>query len=470
MTYPECIYLSASISIRFWGRSPQARHHSLKARRQEEKMNKNGAGRAALLCSWAILPMSLAVTASATIWHVGPTQTYKTPCQVSTLVADGDTVYIDYSPSNAPGVGYYDDSCIWTANNLSLIGIPDRNGNRPVVNAAGLTDTSTTGHIAYYQGIWVFYGSNTVVRNMEFENAMISNADGANGAGIRSDGVNLTILNCYIHDNQDGLLESNIAGSNIVIMYTQFYHNGVSKPALTEGYGFTHNVYIGHCASLLFAFNWSHDANIGHLLKSRAAVNYILYNRLTGEDGTDSFEIDLPNGGTSYVIGNLIEKGPNTDNTTWSLTYGEEGPTPTTNPGQDLYVVNNDFVNEYPGPITFVNVDPMFTTSALLQNNIFYPVLTAASGSTPTDQSTALLETNFQGNPLFVNLAKYDYHLTAGSPAINAGSEPETLNKYGLKPKYEYVQPACGQKRYSVGIIDIGAYEFGDGGPMLDCR
>ncbi|MGH9444359.1 MAG: hypothetical protein ACRD3O_01255 [Terriglobia bacterium] len=39
---------------------------------------------------------------------------------------------------------------------------------------------------------------------------------------------------------------SNIAASNIVIMYTQFYHNGVSNPALTEGYGETHNLYIGH--------------------------------------------------------------------------------------------------------------------------------------------------------------------------------------------------------------------------------
>ena len=66
----------------------------------------------------------------------------QTPCAVSTLVANGDTVSIDYSASTGPGVGYYDDTCVWTANNLSLIGVLKSNGARPVLNAAGLTDTS----------------------------------------------------------------------------------------------------------------------------------------------------------------------------------------------------------------------------------------------------------------------------------------------------------------------------------------
>ncbi|MGH9616540.1 MAG: hypothetical protein ACRD28_07335, partial [Acidobacteriaceae bacterium] len=153
-----------------------------------------------------IVPLSLTVGANATTWNVGPTRTYKTPCAVSTLVANGDTVSIDYSSSSGPGVGYYDDSCVWTASNLSLIGVLNSNGARPVLNAAGLKDTSKTGHIADRQGIWVFTGSDETVENMEFENAAVSNNDGANGAGIRSSGVNLTVLNSYFHNNQDGLL------------------------------------------------------------------------------------------------------------------------------------------------------------------------------------------------------------------------------------------------------------------------
>lgn len=99
----------------------------------------------------------------------------------------------------------------------------------------------------------------------------------------------------------------------------------MSTPSLSEGHGFTHNVYIGNCASLVFAFNYSHDANVGHLLKTRAAVNYILYNRLTGENGTDSYEIDIPNGGTSFVIGNLIQQGPTIRETArYSVTWRKE--------------------------------------------------------------------------------------------------------------------------------------------------
>jgi hypothetical protein len=433
----------------------------------EGKMNRDPLRKAALLFSWAIF-VTATLAASATTWHVGPARTYTTPCNLDRagVVANGDTIIIDYSPSTGPGVGYYDDTCNWTNDNLTLIGVPNSGGARPVLNTAGLTDTATTGHISGYKGIWVISGNGTVIENLEFENAMISNDDGANGAGIRMQGVNLTVLNCYFHDNQDGILESNVAGSNIVIKYSEFAHNGVSDPSLSEGYGQTHNLYIGHCASLLFAFNYSHDANVGHLLKTRAAVNYILYSRLTGENGTDSYEMDIPNGGTSYVIGNLIEKGPNSQNDSRLLTYLEEGPN-ASNPGTDLYVVNNSFVNQYPSSPAFVgigNESSVEGTPALIQNNIFYGLGTA------TNETNAVLRTNFAGNPDFVSLTNYDYHLTAGSPAINAGSQPTAANGFDLAPKFEYVHPACGQNRHPVGIIDIGAYEFGDGGPMLQCR
>ncbi|MGI8958446.1 MAG: hypothetical protein ACR2IV_01530 [Bryobacteraceae bacterium] len=129
------------------------------------------------------------------------------------------------------------------------------------------------------------------MRTIEFSGAQIPVEDGNNGAGIRISGQNMTIKNCYFHNNQDGILESNIAGSHIDIEFSEFANNGA-------GDGQSHNLYIGSVAALKFAFNYSHDAIVGHLLKSRAAVNYILYNRLTGENGTDSYEIDLPNGGT----------------------------------------------------------------------------------------------------------------------------------------------------------------------------
>ena len=101
-------------------------------------------------------------------------------------------------------------------------------------------------------------------------------------------------------------------------------------------------MYIGHEKKFTLRWSSSHHAKVGHLVKSRADENHILYNRLMDEaDGTSSYAINLPNGGTSYVIGNLVQQGPQTQNAA-ILAYGEEG---TTNPKADLYVVNNTFVN-----------------------------------------------------------------------------------------------------------------------------
>jgi hypothetical protein len=333
--------------------------------------------------------------------------------------------------------------CAWSTDNLTLRG----------VNSHARAHIDADHKNAQGKGIWVPHGTNTLVENIEFSGAKVRDH---NGAGIRADGKNLTVRNCFFHDNEEGILESNIAGSNILIEFTEFARNGYHD-------GQSHNVYIGHAASLAFRFNYSHDAIVGHLLKTRAAVNYVLYNRLTEEDGTGSYEVDVPNGGTTYVIGNLIQQGPNTQNSTL-LTYLEEGIS-SLNPGSDLYVVNNSFVNQRVEGGTFVNVSPSCPTPALIENNIFF------RPGTLTNQSNAVLMTNLAGeDPLFVNPEGFDYHLTVASPAIDAGVVPETVNGFSLRPVYEYVHPACGERRFPVGGIDIGAYEFGDGGKGLVCR
>jgi len=393
--------------------------------------------RKASLCLWAILALVLEAPMQAATLLVGPTRTYTTPCAAIAVASAGDIIEID------PAL-YEGDVCAWTTDNLTLVGVLAPDGSRPHLDADNKN--------AQGKGIWVPYGANTIVKNIEFSGARVPSH---NGAGIRQSGVNLTVLNCYFHDNQEGILESNIPGSNIVIKFTEFARNGYKD-------GQSHNLYIGHVASLDFEFNYSHDAIVGHLLKSRAAVNYVLYNRLTGENGTDSYEVDLPNGGTSYLIGNLIQQGPNTQNFAM-LSYMEEGAS-SLNPGSDLHVVNNSFVNQYTAGGLFVQVGSADTTPVLLQNNIFF-----GPGGI-TSQADATLMTNFTGDPDFVDLSTFDYHLMAGSPAIDTGSQPGVVKGFQLTPQDEYVHPACGQRRYPVGIIDIGAYEYGDGGTLLDCR
>jgi hypothetical protein len=363
----------------------------------------------------------------------GPRQAVQCALRAIAVASPGDIIEID------AGL-YLGDVCAWTTDNLTLRGVNGRahlDANHK--NAQG-------------KGIWVPHGRDTVVENIEFSGAKVPSH---NGAGIRADGANLTVRNCYFHDNEEGILESNIAGSNILIEYTEFARNGYKN-------GQSHNLYIGHAASLMFRFNYSHDAVVGHLLKTRAAVNYILYNRLTEEGGTGSYEINVPNGGTTYVIGNLVQQGPTTENSTL-LSYLEEGIN-ALNPGTDLYVVNNSFVNQRPGGGTFVYARPTGGALPLIENNIFF------GPGAMTNQANAILIANFVGDPLFVDLGNFDYHLAAGSPAIDAGAEPGSVNGSLLKPKYEYVHPACGERRHTVETIDIGAYEHGGAGTSLACR
>jgi len=77
--------------------------------------------------------------------------------------------------------------------------------------------------------------------------------------------TNFTLRNSFLHDNENenGILSGANTASNIVIEYSEFGHNGF-------GTGYTHNLYIGNVASLTFRHHFSHDAHVGHNLKSRA--------------------------------------------------------------------------------------------------------------------------------------------------------------------------------------------------------
>ncbi|HMI88867.1 MAG TPA: right-handed parallel beta-helix repeat-containing protein [Polyangiaceae bacterium] len=363
---------------------------------------------------------------------VGPGKTYAKPCAAIAAASDGDTIEID-------AAGTYDgDVCAVPKNRLTLRGV----AGRPKIDAASQNYGG--------KGIWVISGSDTIVENIEFSGATVPDQ---NGAGIRQEGSNLTVRGCYFHDNENGILSGGGPTTEIIVEYSEFANNGF-------GDGFSHNMYIGHEGRFTLRYSYSHSAKVGHLVKSRAAENYILYNRLSGEDGTSSYELDLPNAGTSYVIGNIIEQGAATQNS-GIVTYGLEGTT-AENPGHALFVVNNTFVNDRTAGSTFISIGAAITTPVVVTNNIFF------GGGTITNQANAMQQTNFaQGDPKLVDRAAYDYRLAAGSPCINAGSDPGVGAGFALSPARQYVHPANAIDRNADGTLDIGAYEFGvpsDGG------
>jgi len=368
---------------------------------------------------------ALSNASSAKVIQVGPRRAVKTPSKAADIAKDGDTIEID--------AGLYSgDVATWTRNSLTIRGVEGR------------AHLDANGKSAQGKGIWVIQGKNTTIENIEFSGAAVPDQ---NGAGIRQEGAGLTLRNCYFHDNQNGILTGANLSSDILIEYTEFARNGY-------GDGQTHNMYIGNVRTFTLRYSYSHQAKIGHLVKSRAQTNYILYNRLTDETGTASYEINLPNGGRSYIIGNLIQQSPNTNNDT-IISYADEGAS---NPLQELYVVNNTLVNDYPNG-TFVRVSGSPSSSRLV-NNLFIGPGTVLRGQ--GTQTTNLVTRNAH----LVNQAGYDYHLSTGSHAINAGTPPGTAAGYDLTPLYEYVHPMLRAKTRSIigSAIDIGAYEYGNVG------
>jgi len=386
---------------------------------------------ASRLTAAVLLAFAGVTAASAATLSVGPGKTYAKPCAAIAAAQDGDVIEITGNTI------YSGDVCYINRNNLTIRGV---NG-RPKIDAAGMN--------AGGKGTWVVDGNNLTVDNVEMYGAKVPDL---NGAAFRLEATNFTLRNSFLHDNENGILANANTNSDILIEYSEFGHNG-------HGDGQSHNLYIGHVKSLTFRYSFSHDANVGHNLKSRANTNMIAYSRFSslnpGETGSTaagkpSYEIDLPSGGTSYVIGNVIQQPASNSNSTM-LAYGEEGVTST---GSDLYVVNNTFLNDMGSGGTFLFVSGKVPTAAFAQNNIFGGVGTFST------QSTTIDKTNYRSaSPSFVNRAAYDLHPTSAL-MIDAGSAPGlSATGVSLAPVAQYKSVANGEARPVVGQIDIGAYE-----------
>ncbi len=364
--------------------------------------------------------------------QVGPGRTYTRVQDAAAAAQDGDTIEIDAGT-------YLGDAAVavWLANNLTIRGV-----------GGGRAHLEANGSYVWGKGTFVSAGNNLTFENLEFSGAAVPDH---NGAGIRLDGSGLTIRNCYFHDNEDGILTASGAQSDVLIENSEFYRNGLGVGCDTTGC--THNMYINEVRSFTLRGSWTHGARRGHEVKSRALKNVLLYNRISDEsDGTASYGVNLPNGGDCYLIGNVIEKGPNSENSSAVVTFGEDALN--SSPNQQLTLVNNTIVDDR-GTANFVRFDKAPTSAALI-NNIF-----VGNGTVSTYAGT-ILRNNLAGgqDPGFVNRAGYDYHLQGSSPAIDAGTSPGTINGVDLTPVLQYLHPAQTETRTLSGTAwDIGAFE-----------
>ncbi len=374
-------------------------------------------------------------SAAAATLVVGPGQTYTAPCAAIAAATPGDEIDIQ--------AGTYHDTCAINTAGLHLKGI----GGQPKIDITGMAPANR-------KGVYDVAADNVIIENLELTGASIDTDSGSNGAGLRIESNGVVVTNCYIHDNQDGILaappDAPAVPGTITIEHTELKGNGLGI-GCDDGNGCTHNAYINKFARLIFQFNYSHalasdNPDKGHLLKSRALESDILYNRISDEGSTGtSYEIDLPNAGLGILVGNVIEKGTHPGNPVL-VAYGEEGAGTGTNM---LYAAYNTLVNSGSTNGAFINVSQ--GALGAVHDNIF-----SGTGSLPSGLSSD----NLSGvDAMFVDPTTYDYHLKTGSPAAGKAVAPGAASGFPLTAVFEYVDPLGAVSRAAAS--DVGAFELG---------
>lgn len=270
----------------------------------------------ALLASGAVFAQSSLPVASDPVMQVGPDRAIKSIASAADLARAGTTIQVD------AGV-YPADVAVWQQDGITV----RAGGGRVRLLAQGAA--------AEGKAIWVVRARGMRVEGFDFVGARVADR---NGAGIRLERGTLVVRDCSFVDNQNGLLTSNDPTVELDVINSEFGYNGY-------GDGQSHNLYAGTIARLSVTGSYSHHARVGHLLKSRAAQSRIVDNRLIdGDDGTASYELEFPNGGVAYVVGNTIAQSTRTENP-YLIAFGAEGYKW---PRNSLYLANNTLVNPLP--------------------------------------------------------------------------------------------------------------------------
>ena len=175
-------------------------------------------GVATLAGMTAALASASSIAATLT---VGPQELYTTVAAAIAVSRDGDTIDVQ------SGTYSNDFAEISTMITLTAIGgqvIMNADGDLPNEKAILITDTDVS------------------ISGFTFSGAHIPASEGQNGAGIRYQGGNLSVTNCYFHNNQEGILADADPTGTITITSSEFAHNGDKQGG---GAGYTHNIYIG---------------------------------------------------------------------------------------------------------------------------------------------------------------------------------------------------------------------------------
>ena len=342
----------------------------------------------------------------ARVWRVSPTGPLLRIADAAKLAGDGDVVEIEAGD-------YRQDVTVWPQKRLTIRGVN------------GAARLYADGRVAEGKAIWVIRNGDFDIANIDFIGAT---AEDQNGAGIRFEGGRLRLRACLFWGNQMGLLtggRATMADATLTIEASEFAYSRVLGR-------WGHNLYVGSIAALTVRGSYFHHAGVGHLIKSRARSNTIVYNRLTDEPGgRASYELEFPNGGEAIVVGNLIQQQAGTENGTM-VSMGAEGYTW---PSNALYLASNTIVNDHPHGGAFLAV-AQGADRVLSMNNLFVGPGTLRTKADLERWGDKQVDWTALTRP-----SRFDYRLAQPGDDLAYSPMADAALTERLMPRQEYVHP-----------------------------
>jgi len=168
------------------------------------------------------------------------------------------------------------------------------------------------------KAVLVLRGGGATIDGIIFKGVRVG--DG-NGAGIRTEIGDLTVLNSMFLDSQEGILGGMSGPQKVVIDHTTFAGLGQCD----ESTDCAHSIYIGNQGSVTVTHSRFERGHGGHYIKLRVPNVTIADNSFDDTAGSKTnYMIDLPQGASGRISGNTFVQGRNKENWTGFIVVAAE--------------------------------------------------------------------------------------------------------------------------------------------------